>query len=757
MDRIGLRGWLLAGIAGITAILQAPAIQAQVVLEEIVVTAQKRAQSAQDVPISLTAFSGDKLVDLGLTELSTLSDFVPGLQIQLQSPNNPGYVIRGITSDNGSAQQEARVSVFVDGVPASRARGAVVELFDIERVEVLKGPQGTLFGRGAQIGAVHIISAKPELDRMGGSGRVAIGDYGQQTYEAVVNAPLSEKAAIRLAGISRQRDGYVENLAPGTKEDLNGIGVQALRGSVLLEGSEDFTLTGIVNYQKDDYTGTSFKNNRFAPAGGSISPFEPAQLNRGDELGVDRELFNVNLTAEYRLSDSLNLTAITGYRKFDTNEEFDADGTQAYLLEFGEQAHSKQWSQELRLNYDDGDRFQGFVGASYFREKGYQLVPLRTNERSLALLTVPALAAIAGPPILPNGAVNPGVAALPNPAFPGGLMPLRTFAEAEFTNYGTNTAYDVFADGTYNITPEFSLTAGLRYTHEKQESAFEQWVDRAASLLGSQFGNVARKEREGDFDSVVGRFVASYKPAENALLYASVSRGRRPAVVQVTASASNTLKNEIVWSYEAGGKTSLLDDRVQLEGSAFYYDYSNFQTSTRPDGSPIAVVVDSGTATAYGMEAAVNVQAADWLSFFANYGYIHAEFDDTDSNGNPQNLAGNTFRLTPKHSVSLGAQFVQPLGGSGVDMFLTPTFSWKSRVYFEETNLPAISQGAYGTANLRAGLRAADGSWTVTAYAQNLFDREYLIDAGNTGGAFGLPTFIAGPPRFYGVEVSVRF
>ena len=119
--------------------------------------------------------------------------------------------------------------------------------------------------------------------------------------------------------------------------------------------------------------------------------------------------------------------------------------------------------------------------------------------------------------------------------------------------------------------------------------------------------------------------------------------------------------------------------------------------------------------------------------------------------------AGNTFRLTPKHSVSLGAQLVQPLGGSGVDMFLTPTFSWKSRVYFEETNLPAISQGAYGTANLRAGLRAADGSWTVTAYAQNLFDREYLIDAGNTGAAFGLPTFIAGPPRFYGVEVSVRF
>jgi outer membrane receptor protein involved in Fe transport len=750
MSTVCLRPVLLGGCA--LAILCAVPAQAEtMILEEIVVTAQKRSQSAQDVPIALTAYTGDKLEELGLTELDDLSDFVPGLEIQLQSPNNPGYVIRGITSDSGSAQQEARVSVFVDGVPASRARGAVVELFDIERVEVLKGPQGTLFGRGAQIGAVHIISAKPQLDDTEVTGRIAIGNYGQQTYEATVNAPVSDKVAIRLAGISRQRDGYIDNNVEGAKEDLNGVGVEAVRGSVLVEATDDLKITGILNYQKDDYTGTSFKNQRFAPAGGDTSPFSAAQLNRGDELGVDRELFNANVTAEYRLSDSVNLTLITGFRKFDTDEEFDADGTQAYILEFGEIAHSEQWSQEFRLNYDDGDRFQGFVGSSYFHEKGYQRVPLRTNERSLALLAVPALNPFYGQAILANGTVNPGPTALPTG------LPLRTYAEAQFTNYGENTAYDVFADGTYNLTPELSLTAGLRFTHEKQESGFEQWVDRSASLFGSLFPTVAYKEREGDFNSVVGRFVASYKPTDDSLLYASVSRGRRPAVVQVNATLSNTLKNEIVWSYEAGAKTSLLDNRVQLEGSGYYYDYSNFQTSSRPDNSPIAVTVDSGTATAYGFEASVTAQATQALSVFANYGYIHAEFDDTDSNGNRQVLAGNTFRLTPEHSFAVGAQYVRPLGDSGVELFVTPTFSWKSRVYFEETNLPAISQGAYGTANLRTGFRTDDGRWTVTAYVQNLFDREYLIDAGNTGGAFGVPTFIAGTPRFYGVEVAVKF
>jgi outer membrane receptor protein involved in Fe transport len=750
MSNICLRPALLGGCA--LAILCALPAQAETtMLEEIVVTAQKRSQSAQDVPISLTAYTGAKLEELGLTELDDLSDFVPGLEIQLQSPNNPGYVIRGITSDSGSAQQEARVSVFVDGVPASRARGAVVELFDIERVEVLKGPQGTLFGRGAQIGAVHIISAKPQLDDTEVTGRIAFGNYGQQTYEASVNAPVSDKVAIRLAGISRQRDGYIDNLVEGAKEDLNGVGVEAVRGSILVEASENFKITGILNYQKDDYTGTSFKNQRFAPAGGDTSPFTAAQLNRGDELGVDRELFNANVTAEYRLSDSVNLTSITGFRKFDTNEEFDADGTQAYILEFGEVAHSEQWSQEFRLNYDDGDRFQGFVGASYFHEKGYQRVPLRTNERSLALLVVPALNPYYGQAILANGAVNPGPTALPTG------LPLRTYAEAEFTNYGENTAYDVFADGTYELTPEFSLTGGLRFTHEKQESGFEQWVDQSASLFGSLFPNVAYKEREGDFNSVVGRFVASYKPTEDSLLYASVSRGRRPAVVQVNATLSNTLKNEIVWSYEAGAKTSLLDNRVQLEGSGYYYDYSNFQTSTRVANSATSITVDSGTATAYGFEASVTAQATDETSVFANYGYIHAEFDDTDADGNPQVLAGNTFRLTPEHSFSLGAQYVRPLGDSEVELFVTPTFSWKSRVYFEETNLPEISQGAYGTANLRVGFRSADGDWSVTGYVQNLFDREYLIDAGNTGGSFGVPTYIAGTPRFYGVEVAVKF
>ncbi len=740
------------------AALLAPAAVAQPTqvaqIEEIIVTAQKREQRAVDVPIALTAVSAEFLDNLGIRELDDLSNFVPGLQVQLQSPNNPGFVIRGLTSDTGSSQQEARVSVFVDGVAASRARGAVSELYDLDRVEVLKGPQGTLFGRGAQIGAVSVVTAKPVLGEVQVRGRVAFGDYSQRTYEAAANVPVGDKAAFRIAGISRKRDGYIENLAGG--EALNGVGVQALRGSVLVEPTEDLTLTAIVNVQEDDYTGTSFKNRVFAPQGGTTSPFTAAQLNRGEELGVKRDLFNATLQGEYRVNDSLSLTSITGYREFNSFEEFDADGSQAYLLEFAEDAQGEQWSQELRVNFELGDRFEGFVGASYFYEDNFQRVPLRTNERSLALQSVPAVGALAGPIILPNGTVNPGIPALP--IAPGVNLPLRTLATAEFTNFGENTAYDVFADGTFRVTDALSLTAGLRYTREELKSGYVQSVDQTPSLFANLFPNVPRRDAEEEFDSVVGRFVASYQVTDDALAYASVARGRRPAVVQVTGTTPRQiLENEIVWSYEVGGKGVFLDGMLQVEGAAYYYDYSNFQTAVAIPTPPFSITDDAGEARALGFEASVVARPMDGLTLFANYGYVDAEFKDEDADGRPQALAGNTFRLTPKHVASIGGTATVPLGAGSMEGFLTPSFTWKSRVYFEDANQPGIEQGGYGLLNLRAGVQDADGTWKATIFVENALDRDYLIDAGNTGASFGLPTYIAGTPRFYGVELSFTF
>lgn len=779
-------------------------------LEEIIVTAQKREQAAADVPIALSAYSGEFLETLGLRELDEVSEFVPGLQVQLQSPNNPGLVVRGITSDSGAANQEARVSVFIDGVPASRARGAISELFDIERVEVLKGPQGTLFGRGAQIGAVSIVTRKPSVDQVEGGVRIGIGNYEAREFEAAFNAPVTDNSAIRIAAVHRERNGYIDNILGD--EALNGVQVDAVRGSFLLTSGDRFDLTATVNYQEDDYTGTSFKSRLVPPpiAGGSTSPYEAAALTRGDDLGVDRELFNATLQAEYEVSDSISLTSITGYREFDAYEEFDADGTFGYLLEFGEDAHSEQWSQELRANFDAGGSFQGFVGGSFFHEKGYQRVPFSSDERLFSGLFLEQIRPTLAPGIEQIRAglnANPAAAPLAGllPAFPAFQNPfaptapanslaffnqLKTFLAAargagaaaflpasftglvdnlpttlqplafgEFTNFGETTAWEAFADGTWHLTPELSLTAGVRYTYEEMETTYEQGVAQPG-LLAIAFPPLAGNSLSEDFHSWVGRAVASYQPTDSSLFYASVSKGRRPAVVEVTASAATTgvLDAETVWSYEAGGKISTLGDMLQLEGAVFYYDYDNFQTSVaNPEGTnPPFINVDAGKASALGFEGSFVASPTEWLDLFGNYAYIDAEFDDTDSDGNPQERAGNTFRLTPKHSFALGIRGSVQIA-DGLNAFVTPTYNWRSRVYFDDNNTPGIEQGAYGLLNLRLGIEAPDGNWSVTAFASNLLDKEYLIDAGNTGESFGFPTYVAGAPRFYGLEASIRF
>jgi outer membrane receptor protein involved in Fe transport len=214
-------------------------------IEGLIVTAQRREQIIQEVPVAVTSWEGEFLKTRGLFELDAFSDYVPNLQIQIQSVNNPGFVIRGITSDNGDSRVEPRVSVFQDGVSISKSRGSVVEIFDMERMEVLKGPQGTLFGRGAQIGAVHFIQNKARNERSGEI-TLGIGNKGQYLANGFINLPiLKDKLFGRIAGIYNARDGVVENRSGGS---LNGKETAAIRSSFRWLASPNTTVDLIFNY-----------------------------------------------------------------------------------------------------------------------------------------------------------------------------------------------------------------------------------------------------------------------------------------------------------------------------------------------------------------------------------------------------------------------------------------------------------------------------------------------------------------------------
>lgn len=786
--------------------------------ETIVVTAQFREQSVLEVPLAVTAYSGDFLDDTGIQSFADLSAFVPGFQVQEQSPNNPGFVLRGITSDDGAATIEPRVSVFQNGVSVSRSRGSVVPLYDLERVEVLNGPQGTLFGRSAQIGAVHIIT-----NRAGPALSAALnlqgGNLGQMRATGHINIPLiAERLAVRIAGFYDKRDGFITNTTGG---DLNSVDTRAVRGSLNWSASDDLSVDLIANYVRNTPAGTAFKSGVIPALGGTTDPNDFASLNTfgglldGRPLGLDRDVFDVTLIGNWAISDAWSVTSTTAYREFDSREVFDPDGTALSLLIFAEDATGEQLSSDIRFAFDDVGRLSGFFGGGVFHEKGSQAVPLGFDLSGLQLFTTFG----ATPDPLTPGADVPlpasvdrtvlGALLTGNPAIfaPTGLTQVESF-----TNSADNTSIDVFGELTYALTDKIDFTAGLRYTRDDKESRFAAAVTElnptilailgagvplpVVSVIGGvSDGTLSSKDQAGlkdSFDGLSWRAVVNYEFQPGRYAYFNYSRGRRPQVIDdgfdrdaVDANGNGVIGDvvgsfevvpaETVDSFEVGLKGRFIDQRLTLQTAVYYYKYKNFQTSidvTQPGSAPQFDLINAGTAQSYGFEAQGYFTASDNLDVFATYGYNHSRFDDTDGDGNRQQFAGNRFRLSPDHALSVGFDAHVALSND-VTAFLRPTFTWQSKVFFTNDNdpafdvvdpvtgatiftVPAISQGSNGLLNLTAGMELAGGRAGFELFATNLLDEKYIIDGGNTGGSFQIPTFIAGAPQIYGLRLTFR-
>ncbi|MCZ8167384.1 TonB-dependent receptor [Silanimonas sp.] len=755
-------------------------------IDTIVVTAQKREQQVQDVPIAISAYSGEFLEGFGITGMDDIGNLVPGLEVQEQSPNNPGFVIRGITSDSGASFSPPRVSVFQDGIAISRARGAVVQPFDLERVEVLRGPQGTLFGRGAQVGAVHLVQKKAFQGYESGF-TVGLGSDAWRRASGYANAPLSESLAMRLAVYHEKNEGFVENLSGG---HLNGKDTSALRLSFGLDLGDTNRVDVIFNHQVDTPPGTAFRTNVLRTRAGSRDLFDgTADLNRGEQLGLDRHVTGFTVLGQFAINESWSLSTISGWREFASLEEFDADGSQLNALEFAEDAEGEQWSHEFRFNYDNGGAFRGFGGVSWFKEEGFQRVPFSTDERQLGALLSPALrAGVAGAtggliqlpvvsPLNPNLTPFLGYTSFPALGIPGiplgTLLPLRASHREEYTNFGEVDAMDVFADGTWSVTDRFDLTLGLRGTREDVRSGYEALTFGGLSPLGQVlpaaptnvaipnilFRPVTRRYAEDTYSSAVGRVVAAYRFSDTLNGYASVSRGRRPDVIEFPTGGNGTpnfIPAEVVLSYEIGLKGTAFSEALTYDVAVFDYDYSDFQASVLNPNGIGTITANGGNASATGAELSLILRASEGLQGFFTYGYVDASFDERDDAGRRQSLAGNRFRLTPEHSASAGLDWRFGVG-DGLEAYVRPSWNWRSQVFFEDQNQRGIEQAGYGLVDVRVGVAFGDGRWDLGAFVKNAGDREYLIDAGNTGLNFGLPTFIVGSPRTWGVELTGRF
>ncbi|MBR0553461.1 TonB-dependent receptor [Sphingomonadaceae bacterium LXI357] len=729
---------------------------------DIVVTAQKLEQRAVDVPISITAVTGDRMDQLGVSDLDELSNYVPGLNIQEQSANNPGIVIRGITSDSGSAQQAARVTLYYNGVDISRSRGSYQDLYDIDRVEVIKGPQATLFGTASAVGAISIISKRPEP---GFSGSLTIGDgnYDYRLLRGFVNAG-SDVVAGRFAFAYKKRDGYVKNLAPN-QGDLYAQDQLGMRGSLRLTPSDALTVDLIGTYDRQRNSGTPFISGSLPTTAGPAAPLSNVAWLGGSpysesvlgsaNLGLHRDVYDANLTARWDLSDDWTLTLVNGYRRFLSNEVFDADGSRAWYLEFAEDAKGWQASQETRFAYTS-DRFRGSFGLNVFHEQGFQRVPFSTEEGTYLQCTlniIPGLGCVA-----PDGTVS---AAQATALATGGAATAIPYSSV-FQNDGKNDSYSVFADGTWIPTPRLELTAGVRALIEQRISGYSATQPNAV-LAGVPLlpivdtaGQTFHARRS--YQAFLPRFNALYHLNDDINVYATISKGRRSPTVKLNSARGvagpvanvQDIPEETVWNYEAGlkGKAGIVSGSLAV----YYETYSAFQV-TVIDNAGAARTESAGSAKNLGVEAELFVRPTRWINLFGNIGYIGGGIDNNPKFGA---YAGDQFRLQPKVQASGGFTFDMPMG-DGASIFATPSITYRSKIYFELPNTELISQDPVTLVNIRGGVRFADGRYEAAAFARNLTNRHYLLDAGNTGGGFGYPTFIPAEPRFYGVELTANF
>lgn len=734
--------------------------------DTIVVTAQKIEQKIVDVPITISAVTGESIRELGISDLDELSAYVPGLNIQEQSANNPGVVIRGITSDSGSAQQGPRVTLYYNGVDISRSRGSYQAIYDLERVEVIKGPQATLFGTASAVGAISLVSAKPQpgisAQLTGG-----YGNFNQTLLGGYLNSG-DETIAARIAFEWRKRDGYVENLNPSQTKELYAQDQLGLRLSVRWKPSDRVTVDLTGTYDRQRNGGTPFISGTYATASGPANPFGDANLGGSPlslsvlgapQLGLDRDVYDANLTVAVELTDELTFTTVNGYRDFDSLEIFDADGSAAWYLEFAELAQGWQASHEGRFSYQSSS-LRASAGWNVFKEDGIQAVPFSSEEGTFlqcAANVIPGLGCINSAGVV--------TAAQATSRATGGLLTQVPYS-SEFINGGINTAYSVFADATWIPAPSLEVTVGARYVWEDRKSTYFARVPRpalnpaATSLIPGQVDTAGRTfEASGKSNAFLPRFNVLYRLSDRTNVFATISKGRRSPVVQLSAARVagvpqpnlQLVPEETVWNYEVGLKGAA--GPVSGSIGVYYQKYDGFQVSVvQPDAT--TRTQSAGTATNLGVEAEIAIRAADWLQVFGNVGYIDGGIDK--KNTFAPAFSGARFRLQPEWQAAGGFTIDTPLG-DGARFFMTPSITYRSKIFFELPNNPRTSQGPVTLINVRGGVSFADDKYELSAFMRNVTDKNYLLDAGNTGGAFGIPTYIPGEPRFFGAAFTARF
>ena len=726
----------LPTILGTALTLSTTAFAQSAVLEEVIVTAQKRVESMQDIPISVSALSSSDMEGLALLNASDIAAHVPNLNVSQPYGDGspPLFALRGVTTTDYSHNQSSPIAIYVDEVYKSSGALQSLQLYDMERIEVLRGPQGTLYGKNATGGAVNFIVKKPNFENEGYL-TLGVGNESRQEAKGAFAAQLAEDVlATRAAFIYTKADGSTDNLYPGG-DDQGEIDQWALRFGFLYTPSENFD--AYLRASRSRSTGENY-----AVFAGNIQPWMPVNRDHLDfdeneaDRGAEKTIENsgVALTINWGIGDAHTLTSISAYDEGNWDSPADDDGLPISVVHTRYESDVDQYTQELRITSDYQGPFN-WIGGVFYSEDTVDM------DSTLFLWNDPSL---------------------------GVDLELGGFGFNETNSFTQErTSIAAYAHTTYDLSERITLTLGLRYNDDETKvEDYLAWIGATPiggtpqldiPTLGASIGGWPVPDFDFSDTNWSGKAGLDWTPSDNVMLYGTYSQGYRSGAVNAQAfldpSEINVVDPEEVDAWEVGFKSTLAEGRVRLNGSAFWYDYTD-QQFIDVNENALTVLRNTDEATIKGVELEADIQASDTLVLKLGAGYVDGSYDKLELSG--IDLSDNDMQSTPEWSFTAGLDwdFLEIAAGTAR---LHLDTSYMDDVYSDAFNNPLVEIDSYWLANGRLTFDGANKRYTVSAWVRNMFDEEYFVNAIDLNGAgLGYDYFTRGQYRTYGLELTFR-
>lgn len=704
-------------------------------LEEVMVTATKTGETnLQSTPLAVSAFTAAALEQRQVSDVRDIMEYTPSLTIS-ENTTMAQIFIRGVGSNNVFLGADSSSTIHLDGVYIARPESYFTALLDVERVEILRGPQGTLYGRNSVGGTINIISRRPS-NELEGKIQLGYGNYDAFHASGYVNIPvIADKVLASFSGQRNYHDAYLKNI--GTGNDIDEEDNYALRGQLLVKPSDKLELLLRADYNDSRAaeagfvrllrpTGHPTDSLSFKPSGKPNFKLVSTNL---DHL-IDRTQKGVSLEANYDIDDNLALKVLGAYRKWDFFMSVDADASSINIFRTMMENKQDQISIEANLsgNYE---KVKFVLGAYYF------------NEDAISDWTV--------------------------------AVPIFGVNHIQRPNL-IDDNYAFFGQGSYNITDKLSVTAGIRYTHEKKDfDIYDYWTapdsldketaENGTILVGAPgLSDPFSFAVEQSKSAWTPKFGLEYQATDDLMLYASATRGFKSGGFDMLATRPEDFPYdpEYLWAYEAGLKGDFLEKRLRANIAAFYYDYTDLQVQifVPPANTRTQNAAD---ATIKGIELEMQARPTENLDIFASIAYLDATYKSfpnaTITGFGTFDAKGKHLNNAPKWKFLIGGQYTHSIGNNG-EVFIGGEYNWQGKRYYTPANDGANSiesiefQKGYGLLNARLGWNSPDGAWQIMAYGKNLTDKKYVTNTGNfTANISARPGF----PRTYGVMSTYKF